>query len=95
MMDKNHKHEPVPYGMYFAVWLSLVVFTILTVSVAGIDLGTWTVATALAIAGIKATLVLNIFMHLKYDKSYYKIMLGVAVFTLMFMFIVFFDISYR
>ena len=94
-MEKEHKHEPVSYGMYFTVWLSLVIFTVLTVSVSGINLGIWTVAVALGIAVAKATLVLNIFMHLKYDKGYYKLMLGVAVFTLMFMFIVFIDISYR
>lgn len=94
-MENEHSHHIVSYGTYISVWLSLVVFTVLTVSVSGIHLGTWTVAVALGIAATKASMVFNVFMHLKYDKPHFKIMLGVALFTLMFMFIVFFDISNR
>jgi cytochrome c oxidase subunit 4 len=94
-MEKEHKHITVPYGIYFSVWLSLVLLTIITVTVSGFNLGTYTVATALLIALVKAGLVFNIFMHLKYDKPYLKWMLLVAISTLLFMFIVFFDLSYR
>lgn len=94
-MEKEHRHEPISYGTYTGIWLALVVLTIITVSVSGLNLGMFTMLVALAIAATKASLVANIFMHLKFDKIHFKIMFGVSIMTLLFMFIVFFDIAYR
>ncbi len=52
---------------YFRVWGALMVFTLLTVIAHYIPLGTFNVVLAMAIAGIKATLVVRIFMHVKYS----------------------------
>lgn len=52
---------------YYAIFLTLLVLTALTVWVATLDLGRLNVVAALAIAVIKATLVLLYFMHLRYS----------------------------
>jgi cytochrome c oxidase subunit 4 len=56
---------------------ALICMTILTVVIAkGIDLGpSMNLAIAMAIATIKATLVVLFFMHLKYDKVFHSVLL--------------------
>ncbi|MFA7326565.1 MAG: cytochrome C oxidase subunit IV family protein [Candidatus Kapaibacterium sp.] len=62
------KHEHVPsYGKNVMIWLALVALTALTVTVASVNLGNYTFFVAMLIASIKAMLVINIFMHIKYD----------------------------
>lgn len=86
----------VGYGTYVLIWLALLVFTALTVSVAGMDLGRLSVITALAVATAKSGLVLNYFMHLKYEDRVFKIMLLVSIVTLATILgLTFFDIAYR
>ncbi len=53
-----------PLKLYYAVFGALLVLTWVTVWVAGVDLGAWNTPVALAIASLKATLVLLFFMHL-------------------------------
>jgi cytochrome c oxidase subunit 4 len=52
--------------LYIAIWIALLAGTLLTVLVAGIDLGPFNAVVALTIATIKATLVVLFFMHVKY-----------------------------
>ncbi|HEX2983673.1 MAG TPA: cytochrome C oxidase subunit IV family protein [Ignavibacteriales bacterium] len=83
MSENNKKHEHViGYGTYVAVWLTLLALTAITVSVAGIDLGIFTLAVALLIAGIKSLLVINIFMHIKYDDILFKLFFLLTAATL-------------
>lgn len=85
-----------PLSTYVTVWLSLLVLTAVTVTVAGLDLGQWSVLGAIAIALVKATLVLLFFMHIKYEDRVFKVMLAVAVVTLtVIMLLTFVDTSYR
>ena len=49
---------------------------------AGMDFGNLSVAVALAIAGIKATVVLYVFMHLKYESKLFHVMLWIVLITL-------------
>jgi len=49
-----------------AIWLALLAGTTLTVAAAFIDLGPFNTVVALAIATIKATLVVLFYMHVKY-----------------------------
>jgi cytochrome c oxidase subunit 4 len=56
--------------------------TALTVAVSGVDLKRLSVLTALAVACIKTSLVLGIFMHLKYEDRIFKVMFLVVVVTL-------------
>jgi cytochrome c oxidase subunit 4 len=56
-------------------WIALMVLTIITVSATKIDLGTnYNLALAMAIAVIKATLVVLFFMHLRYDKLFHSVL---------------------
>jgi len=72
----------VGYGTYLLVWAGLMALTALTVSLAGIDLGRWIVVLALVIAASKSYLVLNIFMHLRFEDRLFRVFLLVAVATL-------------
>lgn len=75
----QHAHG---YGIYFLVWFALMVLTGITVAVAGINVGRFTVATALIIATVKAYLVLTIFMQLRSESLTFKIFVWVSLFFL-------------
>ncbi len=60
-----------PPRALLAVWGALAVLTVLTVTVAGIDLGKFNLWAALAIATTKAGLVALYFMHLRYDRPFH------------------------
>jgi cytochrome c oxidase subunit IV len=53
-------------GSSVAIWFALLIGTGLTVGAAFIDLGAFNIVVALAIATVKATLVVLFFMHVKY-----------------------------
>lgn len=96
MAHKEGEIHIVGYGTYVVVWVGLLLFTALTVSVAGLNLGKLSVIAALAIAATKSSLVLNYFMHLKYEDRVFKIMLLVALLTLATILgLTFFDVSFR
>lgn len=65
--------------MLFAVWGALLVLTGVTVAVTWVDLGTYNLWIALAIAGIKASLVVLYFMHLRYDHPFNAIVFITAL----------------
>lgn len=85
------------YKTYVLVWTILVILTGLTFSVAGMELGGWTVLVALAIAGTKSGLVLNYFMHLRSERLLiFRVIipLVMAVF-LVFILLTFADLAFR
>ena len=57
----------VPLKVYLGVFFALMGLTFLTVYVAYLDLGPWNVFVALAIAVVKALLVVLWFMHVRYS----------------------------
>lgn len=63
----DHGHHIIPFRTLLGVFLALITLTVITVAVAQVDLGVLNVPVALAIAATKATLVIMIFMALKYD----------------------------
>jgi len=66
------------------------------VTVAGMHLGRLSMLTALAIASVKAGLVLWFFMHLKYEDRLFKVLLLVPIVTLTVIIgLTFFDVLYR
>jgi len=94
--EHNTEYHIISYNTYILIWLSLMVFTIVTVAVAGLNLAKLTVVVALFIATIKTSLVLLYFMHLKYERSVFKIMVLVTVITLgIFIGLTFFDVLFR
>ncbi|MFP4370258.1 MAG: cytochrome C oxidase subunit IV family protein [Candidatus Kapaibacterium sp.] len=91
MEDKQlqHEHTPHPgYGLHILVWLSLLSLTAITVSVAGLELGDYTLFVALFIAAIKSALVITIFMHIKFEDLLFKVFLLVVIATLAVVFII-------
>jgi cytochrome c oxidase subunit 4 len=80
-MEKHDKHQEHShsYGIYVLVWLALMALTSITVAVAGIDIGRFTVATALIIASFKAYLVLTIFMHLRSESKTFLVFVFVSL----------------
>jgi len=58
----------VPFKVLAGVWLTLLVFTVITVAVAGVDIGSFNLGVAMLIATVKASLVVLYFMHMRYDR---------------------------
>jgi cytochrome c oxidase subunit 4 len=92
---ENHNHQ-TGFGIYIVVWLALLALTSITVTIAGISLGKYTLFIALLIAAIKSALVINIFMHIKFEEKIFKVFLALSGFTLLVIFILtFVDFIYR
>jgi len=81
---------------YLTAGATLLVLTAVTIMVAQVDLGSWNIVVALGIASLKASLVVLIFMHLRWANRLYAIILVLAILFLS-VFIVFtmFDTKYR
>ena len=83
---EHSEHHIVSPKVYIAVFLALMVFTALTVFVAGFDLehiwGPLNIIIALTIAVIKATLVVLYFMHVRYSSRLTQVIVVSGVFWL-------------
>jgi len=75
-----------PVRMLVSVWGALMVLTVITVGVTVVDLGSQTnLLVAMAIATIKAGLVVTYFMHLRWDRPFHTlIFLGSLLFVSLF-----------
>ena len=80
--DLGHEHV-TPISAYLAIFGALMVLTAITVAVAWLDLGTVNVGVALAVAVVKASLVVLFFMHLKYSSRLTWIVAGAGLFWLL------------
>jgi cytochrome c oxidase subunit 4 len=93
---EEHTQHVVSYGQYILVWLGLLALTCLTVALAGIDLGRWVILTALVIASVKSLLVMNTFMHLKFEERIFRFFVLVALATfIIFISLTFFDYAFH
>ncbi len=81
MAGHSYSHEK---KVYTGVLGGLVTLTIITVLAAGVNFGSPSTNTvvALVIASMKASLVALFFMHLKYDKPINAIIFGIGIATL-------------
>ena len=98
MKQGEEKFHPIKPKTYVLVWVGLVILTGITVSVAGMDFGRLSVVVVLIIAAVKSALVLNFFMHLRYEKGLwlFKLMIpGILVLLVLFIGITFFDVAFR
>jgi cytochrome c oxidase subunit 4 len=71
-----------PISLYITIFLALMVGTALTVAAAFVDLGQFNFAVAMAIATVKASLVVWYFMHVKYQSSLTKLTVATGLFFL-------------
>jgi len=88
-MEHTKKHPG--YLTYVLVWMSLLVFTSITVTIAGIDLGNYTLLIAMFIAAIKSALVINVFMHIRFEEKIFKVFLLLSGMTLLIIFVLTFS----
>ena len=68
--------------VYVGIFLSLMVLTAATVVAAYVNLGPFNIVIALAIASVKATLVVLYFMHARYSPNRTHLVIIAAVFWL-------------
>ena len=93
--ESHHQHSH-SYSIYILVWLALMALTAITVAVAGMDIGRYTIATALIIASFKAYLVLTVFMHLRSETKTFVVFVIVALLFLGISFVLLFaDYSFH
>ena len=80
----EHSEHIASSGLYWLVWFILICATVLTAWISTIDLGIFNTVVALVIATAKATLVVLIFMNVKYtSEKMTKAILVSAVFWLL------------
>lgn len=96
-MNMNSAEQTFSPRTPILVFLGLIVLTILTVLLAGLDVSnTGALLIAMSVASLKAALVLYYFMHLNHEPLIFKLFLGVAFFTLLAIFVLTFsDYSFR
>jgi cytochrome c oxidase subunit IV len=70
---ENEKNHIIPYRTFLFVLAGLITLTLTSAVVTQISLGTFTVAIALIIATIKSSLVLRVFMHLKFESRMFSL----------------------
>src|SRR5688572_9538133 len=80
------EHHIIPLRTYMNVFGTLIVLTAVTVLAARIDFGALNAVVAFGIATVKATLVLAIFMHLKYDNMLNRVIILSGAFFLIVMY---------
>ena len=80
----DHSEHVVSSKLYWLIWLILIICTVLTAWVATVDLGKFNTVVALVIATFKASIVVLIFMHVKYtSEKMTKAILLAAIFWLL------------
>ena len=96
MSTHAEEEHHVPYKVYFIVWGALLVLTALTVGVSYVDMKNVTVLTAMLIAATKSMLVLLYFMHIRFEKPMFSVMILAAMLTYgIFIALTFVDYAYR
>ncbi|MEO0290972.1 MAG: cytochrome C oxidase subunit IV family protein [candidate division WOR-3 bacterium] len=85
------ENKETGYSLYFYTWLSLIILTFLTVSLTALRIFNSSIIIAITIAGIKSTLVVLYFMHLKYEDRIFKYMVLFALSSLIIILILLFS----
>lgn len=93
---EQEKVHITPYRVYGLILVILLFLTTLTILVTWLDAGKFAVAIAMAVACVKATLVLLYFMHLKFDNWLIRVLVGLVLLLLVVVFVItFFDYLFR
>ncbi len=75
----------LPLRIYLLVFFSLLILTGTTVAVAFVDLGPLNNVVAMGIAGLKASLVILFFMHVRYSSRLIALVIASGLFALVIM----------
>lgn len=96
MSHHENTHFIVPVKYYIGTFLALLVLTFLTVYVALFDFGSFNIVIAMLVAGLKAFLVAWIFMGLKWDSVYNRVVfLGTLLCFVLFLGVILLDAGTR
>ena len=100
MSADNHGsggHFVAPISVYVGTFLALLVLTAVTVGVTYFDLGRFNIVIAMAVAVVKASLVVAFFMGLSWDHDRFNIVVfsGGLLFLSLFFILTFPDLLYR
>ena len=79
--EHEHEHARVPESLYVSIWLILLALTVVTVSVSYLDMRNVRVLTALMVATVKAALVVLYFMHVRFERPWFGLMILVVLVT--------------
>jgi cytochrome c oxidase subunit IV len=77
----HHEHHVVGPKVYLVIFGTLLMFTAITVAASYMELYVFNAIVALAIACIKAVLVILFFMHIKYSSRLTKLTVAAGFFT--------------
>jgi cytochrome c oxidase subunit IV len=92
----EHEQPIVSFRTNAVIWLLLLVLTATTVYVSRLPLGPFHIWAGIGIAVVKSSLVILIFMQLKYEQPLFKGLLLIALTILgIFISLTFFDTLYR
>jgi cytochrome c oxidase subunit 4 len=93
----EHSEHVLSSGLYTLIWGILIICTFLTASIATIDLGPFNTVVALIIATFKASIVVLIFMHVKYtsERMTKAILISALFWLLLLLFLSLLDYSSR
>jgi cytochrome c oxidase subunit IV len=81
MTTTEHEHHVVGPKTYGLILAALMILTAVTTGVAYLDLGVLNPVIALAIACLKAVLVILFFMHIRYSSKLMMLTVGSGFFT--------------
>ena len=76
-------HHVVPVRTYVLIFVALMVLTAITVGAAFLDLGPFNNVVMIGIAVVKASMVVAIFMHVRYATRLIPLVVGTGVFFLL------------
>ncbi|MGA2560469.1 MAG: cytochrome C oxidase subunit IV family protein [Terracidiphilus sp.] len=79
-MEESQHHVVSPM-IYLGVFITLLIFTGLTVAASFVEMGVFNPIVALAIGCIKAVIVVLFFMHVKYSSKLTKLTVFAGIFT--------------
>lgn len=96
MDEKETKERIVGAPTLIGVWLALLGLTWLTVDLSGKGMATFVLAAPFLIASVKAFLVVDYFMRLKYEPGFFRYIFLIALGTVAVVaFLVYQDVAYR
>ena len=81
MQSLHAEHHLVPLHVYVIVWVALLVLTGLTVGAYYADMAHVAVFTAILIATVKGSLVILYFMHIRFEKPIFVVMILAVLVT--------------
>ena len=96
MENHDSHHHILPVKTYVLTLLALLTLTAITVLVARFDFGTLNIVIAMGVAIVKASIVLLIFMGMRWEKgiSWVLLLSGLSALILFFL-LTFADVAYR